>query len=85
MKRLLPRTQQRQLSLLRSNPSELDDDDDDALEDFPDLQIAYRRPNLIPCDDKCHDHDQDELSDYVLVRLSVAREKALDRYRTTHG
>ena len=85
MKRLLPRTQQRQLSLLRSNPSELDDDDDDSLEDFPDLQIAYRRLNLIPCDDKCHDHDQDELSDYVLVRLALARAKALDRYRTLHG
>jgi len=80
VKHLLPRTQQRQLSLQRSNPSELDDDDDDALEDFPDLQIAYRRPTLIPCDDRCHNHD-DELSDYVLVRLAIARAKAMDRYR----
>jgi hypothetical protein len=24
------------------------------------------------------------LSDYVLVRLALARAKALDRYRTTH-
>jgi hypothetical protein len=39
--------------------------------------VAYRRPSLKPCDDQCHDHDQDELSDYVLVRLAVARAKAL--------
>jgi len=76
VKHLLPRTQQRQLSLLRSNTSELDDDDNDALDDFPDLQVAYRRPNLIPCNDKCY-HNDDELSDYVLVRLVVARAKAL--------
>jgi len=30
-------------------------------------------------------HDQDELSDHVLVRLELARAKALDRYRITHG
>jgi hypothetical protein len=30
-------------------------------------------------------HDQDELSDYVLVRLELARAKALAWYRTTHG
>jgi len=83
VKHLLPRSKQKQLSLQRSNPSDLDDDDDDALEDFPDLQVAYRRPSLIPCDHHC-DHDQDELSDYVLVRLALARAKALDRYRTTH-
>ena len=77
MRHLLPRTQQRQLSLQRSDPSELDDDDDDAVHDFPDLQIAYRRPSLIPCDDGCHDHEQDELSDHVLVRLALARAKAL--------
>ena len=76
MKHLLPRPQQRLLSLQRSNPSELDDDDDDDTEDFPDIQVAYRRPSLTLCDLHC-DHDQDELSDYVLVRLAVARAKAL--------
>jgi hypothetical protein len=30
-------------------------------------------------------HNQDELSDYVLVRLELARAKALARYRTTYG
>lgn len=80
MKRLLPRTQQKQLSLQRSNPSEIDDDDDDAYDDI-DLQIAYRRPILIPCDDQCQSHDEDEFSDYVLVRLAVARAKAMKLYK----
>jgi hypothetical protein len=80
VKRLLPRTQQKQLSLQRSNPSEIDDDDDDAYDDI-DLQIAYRRPTLIPCDDQCQSHDEDELSDYVLVRLAVARAKAMKLYK----
>ena len=84
MKHLLPRPQQRLLNLQRSNPSDLEDDDDDDYDDFPDIQVAYRRPDLTPCDHHC-DHDQDELSDYVLVRLALARAKALDRYRTTHG
>ena len=83
MKHLLPRSKQKLLSLQRSNPSELDGDDDGY--DDTDLHVAYRRPNLVPCDDNCHDHDRDELSDYVLVRLALARAKALARYRTTHG
>ena len=80
MKHLLPRTQQRQLNLQRSNPSEIDDDDDDGYDDT-DLHVAYRRPTLIPCDDRCYDHDQNELSDHVLVRLAIARAKAINRYR----
>ena len=83
MKHLLPRSKQKQLSLQRNNPSEIDDDNDDGYNDI-DLQVAYRRPTLVPCDFHC-DHDQDELSDYVLVRLAVARAKAMAHYRTTHG
>lgn len=83
MKHLLPRSKQKLLSLQRSNPSELDDGDDDGYDDT-DLHVAYRRPNLVPCDDNCYDHDEDELSDYVIVRLALARAKALACYRTTH-
>ena len=83
MKHLLPRSKQKLLTLQRSNPSEIDDGDDNGYDDT-DLQIAYRRPTLVPCDFHC-DHDQDELSDYVLVRLAVARAKAMAHYRTTHG
>jgi len=80
VKHLLPRSKQKQLSLQRSNPDEIDDGDDDGYNDI-DLHVAYRRPSLIPCNDQCHDHDQDELSDHVLVRLAIARAKAMDRYR----
>ena len=83
MKHLLPRSKQKLLSLQRSNPDEIDDGDDNGYDDT-DLHVAYRRPSLIPCDHHC-DHDQDELSDYVLVRLALARAKALARYQTTHG
>ena len=81
MKHLLPRTQQKQLSLQRSNSFEIDDNDDDNADDFPDIQVAYPRPNLISCDDKCHHRDEDELSDYITVRLALARLKAIHRYR----
>lgn len=81
MKHLLPRSKQKLLSLQRSNPDEIDDGDNDGYDDI-DLHVAYRRPNLVPCDHHC---DHNELSDYVLVRLAIARAKALDRYRTTHG
>ena len=77
MKHLLPRSKQKLLNLQRSNPDEIDDGDNDGYDDI-DLHVAYRRPSLIPC-------DHDELSDYVLVRLALARAKALDRYRITHG
>ena len=79
MKHLLPRSKQKLLSLQRSNPDEIDDGDNDGYDDI-DFHVAYRRPTLIPCDIKCHNHD-DELSDHVLVRLAIARAKAMDRYR----
>ena len=78
MKRLLPRTQQRQLSLLRSNPSEVDDGNDDGYDDT-DLHVAYRRPGLVPCDNTC-DHEDDGLSDHVKFRLWLARQLALRAY-----
>ena len=84
MKHLLPRSKQKQLSLLRSNPNEIDDGDNDGYDDI-DLQVAYPRPNLIPCNDDCYDHDEDELSDHVLVRLAIARAKAMNRYREGKG
>ena len=79
MKHLLPRSKQKLLSLQRSNPSEIDDDDDDGYDDT-DLHVAYCRPTLVPCDDTCH-HDEDELSDYVIVRLALARAKAIKLYQ----
>jgi len=80
VRHLLPRSKQKLLSLQRSNPNKLDDGDDDGYDDI-DLHVAYRRPNLVPCDDNCYDHDEEELSDHLLVRLAIARAKAVDRYR----
>ena len=85
MKRLLPRTQQRQLSLLRSNPLTLDDDDDDDGVDEVDFQVGFRRPELAKVLDQQGDLDQDDLSDYVTVRLAVARARAMSRYREVNG
>ena len=66
---------------LLSNSLIAEDDDDDDTEDFPDLHIAYRRPDLEKCSDKCQHNEDDELSDYVLVRLAVARAKAMKLYK----
>jgi hypothetical protein len=66
---------------LPSNSLIAEDDNDDDTEDFPDLHIAYRRPDLEKCSDKCQHDEDDELSDYVLVRLAVARAKAMKLYK----
>jgi len=79
VRRLLPRPQQRLLNQLRSNPGELDDDDDDGV-DITDLHIAYRRPTLILCDENC-DHPEEELSDHIIFRLQLARQLAMRAYK----
>lgn len=42
-----------------------------------DLQVPYRRPEII------NDVDTDQLSDYVKTRLLIARTRAMKRYRET--
>ena len=54
------------------------DDDDDYWDDVMDLQVSYRRPELINNDDL-------PLSDYVTLRLANARRLALDEYRRIWG
>ena len=78
MRRLLSRTQQRQLSLQRSNTSELEAGGDDGYDDI-DLHIAYRRPTLVPCDDTCN-HQDEGLSDHIVFRLWLARQLAMRAY-----
>jgi len=84
VKKLLPRPQQRLLNQLRSNSDELDDSDDEEFDDT-DLQIGYRRPTLEKCSDKCRHDDEDDLSDYIIVRLALARAKAIKLYREKHN
>jgi hypothetical protein len=50
-----------------------DNDDDDA--DILDLHIGYRRPRVV-------DNDDEELSDYVKLRLAVAQSRAMAIYRS---
>jgi hypothetical protein len=54
--------------------AEDDHDNDDSF----DLQVAYRRPDLV-------DNNKLPLSDYVQLRLANARRLALDEYRRIWG
>ncbi len=68
---LLQRTQKRQLQLL-SNYT-FDEDEGDGV-DYADAHVGYRRPELIKCE------QSEDLSDYVKLRLFLARELALRRF-----
>lgn len=75
------------IKLFRSNPHRLtaikfhDTDPYDAPDDEFISATQYRRPKIAQPN---QDLD-DELSDYVLVRLAVARARALERYRKIHS
>jgi hypothetical protein len=73
------------LSQLRSNPLSLDDSDDDDGVDDVDFQVGFRRPDIAKISDHDDSLDQDDLSDYVTVRLAVARARAMERYRELNG
>lgn len=80
MKHLLPRTQKQQLQLhQQASNLDIDDNNDDDSIEITDVYVAYRRPKLV------HDHEESELSDYVIKRLAMARELAMDKYRELHG
>lgn len=75
--KLLPKTKRHQQQLLTNHA--IDDCEVDNISDL-DLQIGYRRPELVD------DADSDsELSDYVKQRLATAREAALSRFREVHN
>ena len=59
---------------------DLEDSDDPQGVDVLDLYIGYRRPEIIrsqPFDDV----DDDLITDYVIIRLAVARARAMAAYR----
>jgi hypothetical protein len=75
--------------LLRSNPTKfslfvLDDNDDDTGFGDEDLLTGYRRRDLDKSS-KLHPLPDEELSDYVTVRLFIARAKALEKYREIYS
>jgi hypothetical protein len=74
----LPKAQRRLVAL-----NELTDDDND---DAPgpeelDLQVSYRRPEVVDVPDRRPHEDDVELSDYVRIRLAVARARAVQAHR----
>jgi len=74
----LPKAQRR---LLVINDLTDDDDDDAPGPDELDLQVMYRRPEVVDLPDR-RPHELDvELSDYVRVRLAVARARAVQAHR----
>ena len=73
---------QLKLSLQNQQLSNLiidDTDDTDGPEDL-DLHRSFSRPKVYEVDEKVMDLDM-PLSDYVTVRLAVARAKAMQKYR----
>lgn len=72
--RVVPRHKRQ---ILTANP-DLDDPDTGPGSEEIDLHVAYRRPELIS--NPVIDTD-DEISDYVAIRLAVARARAMNIYR----
>jgi len=72
--RAVPKAQRR--LLITNDLSDGDDGPPGSTE--LDLQVPYRRPELIEVSD-----DNDDLSDYVKTRLLIARARALAKYQET--
>ena len=59
----------------------LNDDDTDYYDELPDIQVGYRRPELVNQTAQVHD----DLSDEIKLRLVLARKRALERYYEKWG
>ena len=79
--RAVPRAHRR---LLVTNNLTDDKNDDAPGPDELDLHIPYARPRVAGVPKEVV-KDPDEVSDYVSVRLAVARAKAMSKYRETFG
>jgi hypothetical protein len=81
----LSKTKKRQLKLSQQRPqlsnTIVDDNDDDGGPEELDYHRAYSRPKVYFVDEQVIDFDDEPLSDYVTVRLAVARAKAMQKYR----
>ena len=83
MTQLLPKSKQRLLNQLRSNPTDLDDSEELILD--LDLITSYRRPEVVENPWCCDDSDDEPLPDHILQRLAQIRELAMQEYRKVHG
>jgi hypothetical protein len=59
----------------------INDDDTDYYDEPPDLQVGYRRPELIDQTGEIHN----DLSDEIKIRLLLARKRALEAYHKNWG
>jgi hypothetical protein len=57
--------------------SQLNNDESDYYDELPDIQVGYRRPELINQTAEVHD----DISDEIKIRLLLARKRALEAYR----
>ena len=79
------------LKLLRSNPLRLSlirytgSDPRDILFDDQDLQVCYRRPEVYNPPNVPNLDDDQDISEHAQLRLFLARQLALMRYREIHG
>jgi hypothetical protein len=53
----------------------LNDDDTDYYDELPDIQVGYRRPELVD-----QTADVEDISDEVKIRLLLARRRAMEAY-----
>jgi hypothetical protein len=65
----LPKTQRPVIRLT------VEDDDSDYYDELPDLQVGYRRPELIN-----QTADIEDISEEIKIRLLLARKRALEAY-----
>jgi hypothetical protein len=61
--------------------SQLNDDESDYYNELPDIQVGYRRPELINQTAEIHD----DISDEIKIRLVLARKRAMEAYYTKWG
>ena len=54
----------------------LNDDDPDYYDELPDIQVGYRRPELVDQTAEVHN----DISDEIKIRLLLARKRALQAY-----
>lgn len=58
----------------------LNDEDTDYYDELPDLQVGYRRPELVN-----QTAEVEDISDEIKIRLLLARKRALQAYYTKWG
>ena len=76
--RLPVKRSQKVLARAAVKPGDMDDNDSGS-DDF-DIYVGYRKPEVV---NKPVSPEPDELSDYIQIRLLVARLRALQKYQAT--